>query len=299
MAVAYGGPMVVGGNHAGGARLAGVFDRSGKQSGHAPGTRLRCVDPSLDVCNRRDDWEWTTIVHILPALVAGLGLLCSGRSGWRNEVLAALLFLFTLVKPSISAPFFWIVLFSAGTLRPAALVALGYAGLTLIAASFQRSSILTLLQSWLANPALGQSGEMNLRAWLVDLGLGRWSLPASALALTALGFWTYRHRRADLWLLMGVAALVSRMWTYHRWYDDLLILLPMMALFRITKAGSSDHSDIVAGGLLGVATLAMLAPGGLYLFPQPWNTLYTSGQIIVWIMLLIFLLDQARRTRSN
>jgi hypothetical protein len=239
------------------------------------------------------------ITHILPALVAGLGLLYFERSGWRNDVLVALLFLFTLVKPSISFPFFWIVLFSAGSMRPAALVALGYAGLTLFAASFQHSSLLTTLHNWLINPALGQPGETNLRAWLVNLGLEQWSLPASMLVLATLGFWAYCHRRTDLWLLLGVTALVSRMWMYHRWYDDLLILLPMVALFRMTKAGPSDHSDIIAGALLGVTTLAMLAPGGLYLFPPPWNMLYTSGQTIVWIILLIFLLDQARRNKRN
>jgi hypothetical protein len=38
-----------------------------------------------------------------------------------------------------------------------------------------------------------------------------------------------------LWLLLGVTALVARFWTYHRWYDDLLILLPMIALFRIAQ----------------------------------------------------------------
>jgi hypothetical protein len=239
------------------------------------------------------------IVHILPALVAGLGLLYYGRSGWRNDVLVALLFLFTLVKPSVSAPFFWIVLFSARTLQPAALVVLGYAGLTLFAASFQHSSLLALLGDWLANPALGQPGQANLRAWMVNLGLEQWSVPASILTLAVLGFWTYRHRRVGLWLLLGVTALVARMWMYHRWYDDLLILLPMVALFRIAKTGPSDGRDIVAGVLLAAAVFAMLAPGGLFLFPPPWNTLYSSGQTIIWIVLLVFLLDRARRIKRG
>ena len=233
------------------------------------------------------------IIHLLPTLVFGLGLLDSRRLGWRTDLSAAVLFLWTLVKPSVSIPFFWIVLFCAGRLRAAVLVAIGYGGLTLFAASFQQSSFLTLLRDWLANPGLGLRGEANLQAWLVTLGLREWAFPAAALLLTALGLWTYLHRHVDCWLLLGVTALAARLWTYHRWYDDLLILLPMVALFRITKTGPSDGSDILAGVLLAVSVLAMLAPGGLYLFPSPWNTIYLSVQVFVWLAVLFFLLVRA------
>jgi hypothetical protein len=128
----------------------------------------------------------------------------------------------------------------------------------------------------------------------------KWILPSSLLALVVLGFWTYRHRHGDIWLLLGVTALVARLWAHHRWYDDLLILLPMVALFRVAKrAPSAEGDDVVAGLLLGITTLAMLAPGGLYLFPPPWNGLYVAGQVIVWVVVLIFLLDRARRKNAT
>jgi hypothetical protein len=38
----------------------------------------------------------------------------------------------------------------------------------------------------------------------------------------------------------------------------------------------------------------MLAPGGLYLFPEPWNMIFAVEEPIVWITVLIFLLQQAR-----
>ncbi len=47
--------------------------------------------------------------------------------------------------------------------------------------------------------------------------------------------------------------------------------------------------------LFSIAVLLMLAPGGLFSFPPPWNILYVSLQTVVWIVLLILLLDQARR----
>jgi len=94
---------------------------------------------------------------------------------------------------------------------------------------------------------------------------------------------------------MGVTAYVARFWTYHRWYDDALILLPMVTLFRIAKRGPSGHvDDVIAGTLLGVTLLLMLAPGGLFLLPAPWNTVYVWGQVIVWIVTLVFLLGLAQ-----
>jgi glycosyl transferase family 87 len=238
------------------------------------------------------------IVLLFPALVAGLVRLQRQR-GWREDLLAASLILITLVKPSIAVPFFWIVLFVPGTLRPAVLVSLGYLVLTLFAASFQGSSLPTLLRGWLARTSmLAEQGDAGLHSVLAALRLGNWSLLASLLVLIALGVWIYRHRQRDLWLLLGVTAFVARFWTYHRWYDDLLILLPMIAFFRVAKQPSSGEGGVVAGVLLTATLLVMLAPGGLYLFPPPWNLLYETGQIIVWIIGLIVLLDLTRRDKS-
>jgi hypothetical protein len=132
------------------------------------------------------------------------------------------------------------------------------------------------------------------------LGLKNWIIPVTLLILAAQGLWTYRNRHGDIWLLIGVAALVARFWTYHRWYDDLLILLPMVALFRIAKQESSTNGrGVIAGVLLAITLLATLAPGGLYLFPPPLNSLYAVGQSMVWIVVLIFLLDQARYQKTN
>lgn len=97
---------------------------------------------------------------------------------------------------------------------------------------------------------------------------------------------------------MGVTALVTRFWTYHQWYDDLLILLPMITLFRIIKRGEpSNGDDVMAGMLLAITMLLMIAPGGLYLFPPPWNRVYVQVQVFVWILVFIFLLYFAQQER--
>ncbi|UCC75883.1 MAG: hypothetical protein JSW37_10230, partial [Anaerolineales bacterium] len=99
--------------------------------------------------------------------------------------------------------------------------------------------------------------------------------------------------------LMSVAALVSRFWMYHGWYDDLVLLVPMVALFQISHRGPyPDGRDVVAGVLLGLTMLLSLAPGGRYLFPAPWDGLYAAGQLVVWGAVSLLLLGQARYERE-
>ena len=136
----------------------------------------------------------------------------------------------------------------------------------------------------------GHGNASNLHVWLGMLGLLTWILPASLLVWLVLGFWIYRHRDADLWVLLGVAAIVACFWTYHRWYDDVLLLLPMVALFRMAKRGSA-----VAGVLLGGTVLLSLAPGGLFLLPPPLNTVYVVGQTVLWMTTLVFLITSSGR----
>jgi hypothetical protein len=86
----------------------------------------------LDVTPARWLWAITTVVA-LAALIHVKDLLACG------------LILATLVKPSISVPFLWLVLFAPGSPGPFSLVALGYGALTVIAVSFQDSTPWVLL----------------------------------------------------------------------------------------------------------------------------------------------------------
>jgi len=149
------------------------------------------------------------LVHLLPALVAGLILLYRGHSQGHRKLLAIVLLLASLVKPNASVPFFWLVLFAPGKLGLALLVGAGYVALT-------EAGLVQLLSHWSTSAADGTTrwavtlGYGSLHGWLHALGLERWNLLASLVVLLALGGWTYRHRHDDLWLLLGVTALVAR-----------------------------------------------------------------------------------------
>ena len=236
------------------------------------------------------------ILHLLPLLVAGLCLTYPVRRGWGKHLFGAGLLLIALVKPNVSIPFFWIILFRPGGLRLAVSTSLGYAALTFFAASFQELELMTLLREWLARASAeaAKGGLADLHTCLSALGLKEWILPASLIVLAALGFWVYWHRHGDRWLLLGETALVARFWAYHRLYDNLLILLPMIALFQIAKRGPSvNGEDVTAGVLLGITMLVMLAPARLYIVSPPWNQFFIALQVIDWMAVLIFLLHQS------
>ncbi|MBI5446659.1 MAG: DUF2029 domain-containing protein [Deltaproteobacteria bacterium] len=238
-------------------------------------------------------------IHLLALIAGGLSLLRNPRWTPGRAALGSVLVLASLVKPTVSAPFCWIALFASKTVWPAACVAATYAGLTVFAASFQETGLSGLLKAWLrlGLEAASAAGESNLQLWLAKAGLESWALPAALLVLGALGLWIHRHRRADLWVLVGVTAVVARLWSYHRWYDDMLLLFPLLALFRVAKeAPAGGLLGPAAGILFSVTLVSTLAPGGLYLLPASWTTAYTGAQSAVWIAALLFLAAAARRS---
>ena len=244
------------------------------------------------------------IVLILPILLAGLLLLLKGSGGWINDLLASFLIILSLVKPSIAVPFFWIVVIVPGRLRPALLVIFGYIGITIFASLFQDFSLLLLLRSWIEaainNSSSATHSVSNLHSWMSFIGLERWITIPSLIILFVLGTWIFIYRHSDPWLLIGVTAFIARIWTYHAWYDDMLIFLPMIALFRIAKFNSATNDDnLLAGVLLGTILIAMIAPGGLYLFPSPFNLIYVAFQVVIWFAVLTFLLYYTRRKNKK
>jgi hypothetical protein len=175
-------------------------------------------------------------LHVLAAVLSSILVGRRGRGAWTSDLAAALLFTLALVKPSLAAPFFWVLLTGRGGARRGALVVAAYAGLTALAVSVRPEGMLGLLRSWLSisrETALGaRYGYMNLHEWMSAAGAGEWIPYGSLLALLLLGAWVRRHRGGPVWLALGVAAIVARTWTYHALYDDLLLLVPIVALVR-------------------------------------------------------------------
>ena len=240
------------------------------------------------------------INHTLPLLLAGLLLLRRSQGGWRTDLAAAGMLLATLVKPPISVPFFWLVCFVPGRLRPILLVCGGYAILTIIAAAFQDGPLSVTLFGWTGETPQVLAGHTNLHKWLALAGLRALMLPVSAAILAWLAWWIHRYRRNDFWILLGVCALVAQFWIHHRLYDHLLLVVPMITLFRLARQGPSLGSELLAGALFGLTWFSVHAPASLLDGPPPLSTVLEATQTVVWLGVLVFLLVCARRheTRS-
>ncbi len=234
------------------------------------------------------------LVHLLPVILCGLLLLPDKSGNWKNDLLLGVLILIPLAKLTVSIPFFWMALLVGRSLRPAFLAMIFYAALTLFAVTFQPTALFKLLQEWLERSTetvvIVKGGYANVHTWLIALGLEKIILPVSLILLFALGAWIYYYRRSDVWFLLGVSAVVARFWSYHLLYDDLLMLVPMITLFRCTKDGAKG-----AGIVLAITLTSLLAPAQTMNWPSPCDILFQTWQTIVWLLALSFLLFQTRR----
>lgn len=237
--------------------------------------------------------------HVVPLLLAGVLMLRRDRALWKEDGLAALLLLGSLVKPTLVAPFFWIVCFVPGRIRPIVLVSVGYAALSIFATAFQDGDVLSIMTGWLGERPQVLRGHANLHKWFALAGLRPWAQPVSLLILGLTAVWVFLHRRADIWLLLGVCAVVAHFWMHHRLYDDVLILIPMIALMRVAARGpSEDGSDVAAGLLFAASWVSMHLPASLLSFPPPTPLVVEAGQSIVWLGALALLAHEAHRVRS-
>ncbi len=249
-------------------------------------------------------------LHLLPALLASL-LLLRQRHHWSTDLLAAALFVLTLVKPTMSAPFFWLVLLLPATvegrlrLRPALLVLVLYAASTVGLSLFQPADPITLLWQWWGRGVAGawhggySGGVINQQTWLSMVGLGAYGTELSLLILMAWGGWLFVYRRQDAWLLIGATAIVARLWIYHRYHDDILLLLPLIAFYRLARNGRWQPSGVAAAFLFGIGLFTTVTPLGSWRLPTWWVNGYQFLQGTTWIVMLIYLIVYTERARRQ
>ncbi len=232
--------------------------------------------------------------------LAGVVLACRRPSSAVRQAGAALLLLSALVKPTLTAPLFWVALLAAA--NPAAGLAAGggYAVVTLVAARFQALPFPALIAAWLAaNRTAGNSrGYGDLESWLRGSAVDSWIPAVSLLLLAALGGWMWRHRSRDPWWLMAVGAVVARVWTYHQLYDDILVLVPMAYLLRIV--GDETHSPrrrVAAGAALLFAWVLFIAPARFLLLPITAEGVLDGLRTASWLLMLGVVLAVGKPSR--
>ena len=213
------------------------------------------------------------------------GPLASAGRGFHHSLLAALLAL-ALIKPTASLPFLWLFV-ALGAWRGLIGGLLLYSLLTLGAAGFQDGSLPGLVSSWLEQSRLSQQepGYANLSSLLGTTFPPTGGLSLSLLAFLGAGAWVIVHRNGAPWALAGLLGIVARLWTYHRIYDDLLLIPAVIALYRHPGGAGGKWRQI----LLLLSLTSLLAPGSLRLLPFPWGRIYEFWQVTVWLALLAFM----------
>ncbi|MHC4263073.1 MAG: glycosyltransferase 87 family protein [Planctomycetota bacterium] len=270
-----------------------------------------------------------------PTLAALLGMAVllgvsdtAQRVAWGRGVLAACLLLVALAKPTLAAPFFWVLLVRGGW-RAAVACVLGYVALTFAASWPQDAGPIDLLRDWVRRAEIGarygasvgegaikvvtegggggggggrSSGlritHVNAHSLLSAFGLAKHGALVTLAALAALGAWVGVFRRAHLWVLIGSAGVVARSMSYHAWYDDVVLILPLVALWRLAKG--LDHTSPAlrraARLLFGLDLALLLAPGGIYALPRvPANIVAVTHALALLATLVLFAAVARRR----
>jgi hypothetical protein len=242
------------------------------------------------------------ILFLLPAILTAVLMERGHESDMAKYIIISFLLLFSSIKITITAPFFLISLITQRAFRPLVIAAIGYIILTYVAMSYRDTGLIQTLQVWLVDSSANATtrGYANLHIWLGSLGLKQLIFPFSFVFISAFGFWLYRFRKIDIWIQLGVAAIVARLWTYHRLYDDLLIIVPMITIFRIVKSNQlSRNESLVADLLLLISWLGILSPGYFLQLPFPLGTLSRTCQVIIWISMLVFLIYYSYKAKQT
>jgi hypothetical protein len=133
-------------------------------------------------------------------------------------------------------------------------------------------------------------GYGSVATWASAMGLDGWIVPLGLAMLAGLGLWIFRHRRADLWVLLGVSAFVARFFTYHYYVDDLLFLIPLIALLRLV---TRDRRDRVAAIVFLLGALSQLTPTRWFTLGPRIGQATEMSQILLWLAAVAVLVRTA------
>ncbi|MGH7565343.1 MAG: glycosyltransferase 87 family protein [Gemmatimonadota bacterium] len=228
-------------------------------------------------------------LYVLLAAIAGMLVVLREPRGAARDAAASALFLVALIKPNLTLPFFWVIAFERGSMRPVVLALVAYFAATAVSIALHGSGLDALSELWAGwfrrgGDSFAHTGYGNIHVWLGEIGLRNWIFPASGLVFAVHGAWSWRHRGADPWVLIGVAAIVGRVWAYHRVYDDLLLVFPLIALYRLAQ---SDQAGSGAKALFALGCVALAAPISWLLQHASW------ALVAVWLLQLAYLMKRA------
>jgi hypothetical protein len=228
-----------------------------------------------------------------------------------RDLAAAGMFDLALAEPNVALPFVMPLLVAPRRMRPAVLAIVGYAILTLVAAYVHPTDLAADLRLWVAHvDRQAGRGYGNLQDWLEHQGWGSVSfMSGSFVLLTALGAFSWWCRRSDTWLLLGVAATVSRLWMAPRIDYDSLLIIPLMATGRLALSDARARPIVLSSRVTFVVLALVLwiplnfhfagSTLGPWIVRQPWVRLFDGAHVGAAVLAGTVLATAAVLTRSR
>ena len=218
------------------------------------------------------------------------------RPSWRRAITATPLLLLALMKPHISVPFFWLILWHQRAWRAVGLTFVSYLGLTALALSFQPPG---WFDRWLfdTTQASADYGYGNIPLFLGGFGLGEYSFLFTLIIFLLAGGWVYLHRDSDFLLLFGICTLVARIWTYHGLYDDWMIVWVMVILGRLQARPKMAAWRTHIRVLIGALAIGLLVPATLFRWQNWVGEVGRTTQLALWVGTLAWLMWLTWRER--
>jgi Glycosyltransferase family 87 len=211
---------------------------------------------------------------LVTALLVTALVLC--QRGGRWDWLGGLLLGVALLKPTIAGPFLLAVLISGRYRAVAAACAYLAIASAVIWLQTNTSPLEMLLQMLAASETFVHDSQ-GLVAPLLQLGLDRKVvtplLAAVVLVPTVALLWAGRRR--PLLDLFAIAAVAGRLWTYHKSYDNVMLVFLLIAL---GAQALRNPADLLAGLSFLLVGVSLWAPASV-----TDNAPFLVFQLVAWI----------------
>ncbi len=168
--------------------------------------------------------QYGIIVNALLVLVW-----CAERRGQKTA--SGIFFALAMIKPTSAAPFGWPLLWR----RNYCGIAVAFAILALMSAiigAMVHTSPLEMLKQMARQSNTWVHEGLGPPGLLIDFGVSG-PLATASLAVAGVvvsGLLTWAYREAGMLTAFSIAAVTGRLWAYHRQYDDLMLIFPLVQL---------------------------------------------------------------------
>ena len=227
-------------------------------------------------------------IIVTAALAAALLSFRQKRSIW-----AGIWFAVAMTKPTIAGPFLLVGLVRRDWKALAAAATYLVLG-SLFVWAYTGTDPVTMLKSMVAatNDVWLVTGANPIR-WLHDLGMNVQTAVklCAAIGMAAALALMYGFRDAPLGVLFAIAAVASRFWTYHKSYDDFIMIFVLIAVATAAYERSAPGLWLTFG-LLG---LSLWVPSRL----EKTNAVFHAFQCATWFGSLAVLLWSARERAAG